>query len=558
MKYFRYVSLIFVLFILQGCQEQNKEAEKKVQSRVKPNILLIVVDDMGYSDIGPFGGEIRTPHLNKMAKEGVTFTNFYTAPACSPTRSMLLTGNDNHVAGLGSMAELLNLYTNLEGKPGYEGHLNDQVVPFPELLKKDGYHTFITGKWHLGDTRELSPVNKGFEETFVLMTGGASHWSDEKKLYPTQKVFYQRNGKVVKPDKDFYSTRTYTQKMIEFINKYKDDGKPFFAYLAYTAPHDPLQVPDDWIGKYKGRYDNGYDELRKERYERLKKLGFVGENTTLPEGLEFIPAWETLSVEQKKIEAKKMEIYAAMIEYVDDQVGKLLKVLENNGQLENTIIFFLSDNGANGHRMDFYPGATDEWLKKYYDNSYDNIGRRGSGVSTGPGWAQASMSPFKYYKTYTAEGGIRTPFLVWGYGVNKQNVVDTVNITHVMDIAPTVLEMTGIRYPKTYKGKPIKPILGKSLLSYLKGVDPEIRTPQDYLGWELFGNRALRQGKWKLLWIASKDKNKKSRWELYDLEKDPGESKDLSKEYPEKYRELLSLWDDYVKRNGVIIPVPRK
>jgi arylsulfatase len=208
--------------------------------------------------------------------------------------------------------------------------------------------------------------------------------------------------------------------------------------------------------------------------------------------------------------------------------------------------------------MDFYPGATDEWLKKYYDNSYDNIGRRGSGVSTGPGWAQASMSPFKYYKTYTAEGGIRTPFLVWGYGVNKQNVVDTVNITHVMDIAPTVLEMTGIRYPKTYKGKPIKPILGKSLLSYLKGDDPEIRTPQDYLGWELFGNRALRQGKWKLLWIASKDKNKKSRWELYDLEKDPGESKDLSKECPEKYRELLSLWDDYVKRNGVIIPVPRK
>jgi arylsulfatase len=315
-------------------------------------------------------------------------------------------------------------------------------------------------------------------------------------------------------------------------------------------------VPDEWLDRYKGRYDEGYDKLRKERCKKLKELGFIEDDVELSKGLDFIPKWKSLTEEQKREDTRRMEIYAAMIEYVDDQIGRLLDVLKEEGRLDNTLVFFLSDNGANGHRMNFYPGATKEWLKKQYDNSYDNIGRKGSGVSTGPGWAQASMSPFKLYKTYTAEGGIRTPLIVWGKGVETKNVADTKNIAHVMDIAPTILDVTGIEYPDTYKGKKIKPMLGVSMKPYLSGQSKIIRTDKDYIGWEMFGNRALRQGKWKILWITGP--NGDDRWELYDLEKDPGESKDLSKQYPEKFKEMLSLWDDYVKRNGVVIPIPKK
>ena len=550
---FSVISLLLMNLLFTGCSDAKPGKEKK---GARPNILLIVVDDMGYSDIAPFGGEIRTPAVNKLAAEGVSIANFYTAPTCSPTRSMLLSGNDNHVAGLGSMIELLGNYTNLKGKPGYEGYLNDAVVPLPLLLKQNGYHTFISGKWHLGSKKGLFPVDRGFEESFVLAPGAASHWSDEKKLFPKENLFYVRNGKRVHLGKDFYSSRSYTDSLITFFNKYKNDGKPFFGYLAFTAPHDPLQVPDEWLDRYKGRYDEGYDKLRMERCKKLKELGFIEDDVELSKGLDFIPKWESLTEEQKREEAKRMEIYAAMIEYVDDQIGRLLDVLKEEGRLDNTLVFFLSDNGANGHRMNFYPGATKEWLKKQYDNSYDNIGRKGSGVSTGPGWAQASMSPFKLYKTYTAEGGIRTPLIVWGKGVDTKNVADTKNIAHVMDIAPTILDVTGIEYPDTYKGKKIKPMLGVSMKPYLSGQSKIIRTDKDYIGWEMFGNRALRQGKWKILWITGP--NGDDRWELYDLEKDPGESKDLSKQYPEKFKEMLSLWDDYVKRNGVVIPIPKK
>jgi arylsulfatase A-like enzyme len=516
----------------------------------RPNVLLIVSDDMGYSDIAPFGGEIRTPNLQALADRGVLLSDFHTAPTCSPARSMLLSGNDNHVAGLGTMGEVLDATTNLKGQPGYEGYLNSSVAPLPELLREHGYHTYMAGKWHLGEGAGQKPSDRGFEETYVLIGGGASHWSDKKPVFPGDAVTYFENGVEINPPEDFYSTRSYTDKMIEFLDKSHADGKPFFGYLAYTAPHDPLHVPDEWIDRYQGVYDQGYDELRAARFRRLKELGLLDDHVTLPEGLESIPRWETLSSEAKKAEAKKMELYAAMVGYMDAQIGRIVEALATNGQLDNTLIIFVSDNGANGGLIQDYPGSSNDWVDQEFNNAFPNLGRRGSGTATGPGWAQASMSPFRLYKSFTAEGGTRAPFIAAGHGVDARS--ESGALTHIMDIAPTVLEITGVSYPEKHRGKEVTPMLGKSMLPLLAGKQAHVRTDQEYLGWELFGNRALRQGDWKILWIVSP--NGSDRWELYDIKNDPGETVDLSAMHEEKFAEMKRLWGEYQMRNGVIIP----
>ncbi|PWJ42681.1 arylsulfatase [Sediminitomix flava] len=553
MSFIHIVYFILTLFLLGSCDTKSSttnEVDKK--SITKPNIILIVADDMGYSDFQPFGGEIKTPSLQALADSGLILADFYTAPTCSPARAMILSGNDNHVAGVGNMAEVIPFTSNLEGKPGYEGYLNDQVVPFPILLQNNGYHTYACGKWHLGSKEGQTPYYKGFEETFVLLSGGGSHWDDLKKHYERANIQYSSNGKSVKPPKDFYSTLGYTDQMMKYINKNKEDGKPFFGYLAFTAPHDPLHVPDDWVDRYKGYYDMGYDELRENRFKKLQEKGIIAQDIQLVDGLNSIAKWSDLSVEEQILEAKKMEIYAAMIEYFDMQIGRLIHFLKENDLYENTLIMFISDNGANPKYLREYPGSSQEWVDKHFDNSYENIGRKGSGVATGPGWAQASMSPFKFFKTYTAEGGIKAPFIVSGYGVGMKGEINTQALTSAMDIAPTILKLAGVEYPKLYKGQMVKPMQGKSMLPLFEGKSEKIRTTDDILGWELFGHKAIRKGDWKILWVESA--NSVSKWELYNLKNDPSESNDLSKVYPEKLEELIKGWERYQKDNGVIIP----
>ena len=291
----------------------------------RPNILLIVADDLGYSDIGPFGGEISTPTLDALARDGLMLTNFHVLPTCSPTRSVLLSGVDNHLAGLGAMGEMK--VPEMEGHPGYAGYLNFEVAALPEVLKAAGYHTYMAGKWHLGFEEETSPHARGFEETFILVPGGGSHWSDRKPLSPVQPMTYRRNGKVVEslPD-DFYSTKDYTDNLLEWIEKNDGDGKPFFAYLSYTAPHDPLHAPKAYIEKYHGKYDKGWDALREARLETLKTLGIVPETTNAFPRFPNVEAWDDMSVEDRRETARDMEVYAAMIDYMDYQIARVIRV----------------------------------------------------------------------------------------------------------------------------------------------------------------------------------------------------------------------------------------
>jgi len=521
----------------------------------KPNILLIVADDLGYADIGCFGGEVRTPNLDTLAAAGIRATNYYVAPTCSPTRSMLLTGTDNHIAGLGNMAEWAG--PTQRGKPGYEGHLNTRVVSVATLLRAGGYHTYMAGKWHLGEKPEQWPSARGFERDLTLLQGAGSHWADMLGLLPTEpKVTYVRNGEKVKElPKDYYSSKAFTDFIIESIDANAGDDKPFFAYLAYQAPHGPLAVPDDWRDKYKGRYDKGYDFIREERLARQKKVGIIGKDVVGFPRLPNIPAWDTLTVEQRRHAALKMELYAAMVEYMDDQIGRLIDHLKKAGKYDNTVIVFMSDNGAAGEDMaelmtKLDPAAKD-WFDKTFDNRPENWGRPRSCVEYGPAWAQVSSVPLRLFKGFEAEGGVRAPLIVSGPGVKHEGDL-THSVLHVMDVTPTFLELAGVEHPARKEGSTVALPQGKSMWPLLAGGETAIRANSDWLGWELFGNRAIRQGDWKLLYLL-KGAGGTGDWQLFNLQGDPGEMDDLSAAHPEKREAMLKLWDEYVKANGVIV-----
>jgi arylsulfatase A-like enzyme len=520
-----------------------------------PNILLIVADDMGYSDLGCFGGEINTPNIDALAARGLRATNFYVAPSCSPSRSMLLTGTDNHIAGIGNMAEWTG--PTQRGKPGYEGHLNTRVVTVASLLRETGYHTYMAAKWHLGETPDQWPSRRGFERDFALLQGAGSHWSDMQGLLPSEpRVTFTRNGeKVEELPNDYYSSKYFTDFIMQSIDENGNDGKPFFAYLGYQAPHGPLAVPSEWRDKYKGRYDKGYDAIRAERLSRQKKLGIVGQGVVTFPRLPNIPAWEELTDDQRSQAARKMELYAAMIEYMDDQIGRLVDHLKKSGNYDNTLIVFLSDNGAAGEDMGelvskLAPTAK-EWFEKTFDNRPENWGHPGSCIEYGPAWAQVSSVPFRLFKGVEAEGGIRAPLIVSGPGVQHAGAVNH-SVLHVMDFVPTFLEAASVVHSGHRDGSKIAPPQGKSMWPLLTGQTQATRTEADWLGWELFGNRAIRQGDWKLLSLL-KGAGGTGDWELFNLREDPAELHDLSAQHPDKRSALLELWNEYVKQNSVIV-----
>ncbi len=528
---------------LAACsQKQSQE-----MPATRPNILIIVADDLGFSDIGPFGGNINTPVLDQFSKEGMLFSNFYVLPTCSPTRSALLTGNDNHVAGVGIMSEVS--YPAVANLPGYSGHLNNQVVTISELLEEDGYHTYMAGKWHLGDKDGQTPADRGFEESFTLLQGGGSHYADQKPLSPPQVMDYRVNGKKIATlPADFYSTKNHTDTLIHYIDKHKTDQKPFFIYASYTAPHDPLQAPKEYIAKYKGKFDAGWDSLRVLRLNNLKALGIVSADVKdfAPSG---IPQWSSLNAEQKAEFARDMEVYAAMIEYLDMSIGRLLDYLKQQGIYDNTLIIFMSDNGANGVMATTYPGNADGKYLGSFDNSLDNRGLPNSFVEMGPGWAQASSSPFRLFKSFTSEGGIKAPLMVKmpNDKINQGNW--NRSFVHVTDLMPTILELSGVSYPSQFQGRDVRQPIGKSLLPVLNGTAKEIHSANDGMGWELFERKGYVKGKWKILRLPAPFST--GEWQLFDLEKDPGESTDLSSQFPDIRDSLVNDWLKYAKVNDV-------
>jgi arylsulfatase A-like enzyme len=544
------ILLLLVLIVsLVSCRQETVPLDESSSiEATQPNILLIVADDLGYSDIGSFGGEIATPTLDRLANEGLRLSGFHVLPSCSPTRSVLLSGTDNHVAGIGTMGELLT--PEMAGQPGYEGYLNFQVASLSEVLKAGGYHTYMAGKWHLGHEENTTPHARGFDETFALLPGGGSHWGDMKPLSPPQTMVYSRNGKKVESlPNDFYSTTYYTDKLLEFIDQNKRDGKPFFAYLSYTAPHDPLHAPKAYIDKYKGKYDEGWEVLSSQRLQSLKELGIVHKDAKSFPPLASVKAWNEMPAEERATASRDMEVYAAMIDYMDEQIARVFDYLEKSGEYDNTMIIFLSDNGANGHLPTAYPGQTEEYLGSF-DNSLENRGQINSFIETGPGWTQASMTPSRLFKAFTAEGGIRAPLIVKLPGAMPNAGKINHSFFHVRDIMPTILDVAGVEFTQKINGRSVVAMQGSSLADFVSG---NVKTPYSVasqVGYELFGMKAFFDGDWKILWMPPPFGP--GGWQLYNLREDPGEIVDLSDQHSERVVKMIAQWEQYKEENGVL------
>ena len=547
------VSTIAALFLVACDAPDNNSANKQNSENKRPNILLIMADDLGYSDIAPFGGEISTPNLDALAVGGIKMSNLYAAAACSPTRTMLLGGADSHRGGMGTMYN--DQVGNQIGQPGYEGYMNHDVVSVSALLQDAGYHTYMTGKWHIGYEEDQSPKARGFEKSFVLLQGGSGHFSDAAMTVDHDTSWFRENGEMVTLPDDFFSSEFYTDKMIEYIKSGENDDQPFFAYLSYTAPHWPLQAPDDYLDKYKGKYDEGYGVLTENRLSSMEEIGLIKTGLSAPK-LAY-PAsenWENISDEQKKIDAREMEIYAAMVDNMDFHIGRVLAYLDDSGQRDNTIIIFMSDNGAAGFGPGMARAFPKEWIDANFDNSYANMGKVNSYIYYGPHWAQAGSAPSRMFKGFSSEGGIKVPGII-NYG-DKLGVASggfNDQFMTVLDLPVTFLDLAGTQHPGThYKGREIHPYIGTSIMPYLNGEAASIHGAEDTVAWELNNRMAVRKGDWKIIKIP--DPFGTGDWELFNIIEDPGESNDLSAENPEKRVELIASWDKYAAENGVIIP----
>ncbi|SCU82344.1 LAFA_0C10638g1_1 [Lachancea sp. 'fantastica'] len=528
----------------------------------KPNFLVIVADDLGFTDVGCFGGEIHTPNLDRLGQDGLRFSGFHTASACSPTRSMLLSGTDNHLAGLGQMAEYARGFPEkFAGKPGYEGYLNFRVAALTEILSPE-YYTLISGKWHLGLDEPHWPDKRGFEKSFTLLPGAGNHYKfdiEEKNFMP---FIYQENGRRLDVEKDlpedFYSTEYFTDKFLEYLDDNEQrDERPFLGLLTYTAPHWPLQAPRETIEKYKGRYSEGPLALRRSRLRNAAKQGIIEEGV-IPHLVETKndKVWDELNQEDRDISSRIMETYAAMVDELDKNIGRVLDKLEETGELDNTVIIFMSDNGAEGMLLEALPfggKVFGDKITQKYDNSYANIGNGNSFVFYGDLWAQAATAPRYMYKMWATEGGINCPLIFHYPPLTKErksgNVID--EFTTVMDILPTLLELAGTPHPgPRFQGREVHTPRGKSWLPYLQDSLNRIHDEHTLTGWELFGQRAIRKDNWKAVYIP--EPMGTGDWQLFDLSKDLGETTDVRSEYPEKLNDLVEYWSIYVAETGLV------
>ncbi len=511
-----------------GCaQSLSAGVGGKGGSGQRPNIILIMADDMGFSDIGCYGGEINTPNLDRLAEGGLRFTQFYNTARCCPTRASLMTGLYQHQAGMGGMV-------GSRGPGPYQGYLNDKCVTIAEALKSAGYTTLMSGKWHVGKARPHWPTDRGFDKYFGLISGAANYWDITKTKAKGVKRQMAMDDKPWTPPKEgFYMTDAFSDNAVNFLDEYGGGDKPFFLYLAYTAPHWPLHAWPEDIEKYRGKYMAGWDELRSRRHKRMIKMGLVDAKWKLSPRPKDVKPWDSLDEEKKKEMDLKMAIYAAQIDRMDQGIGKVLAKLKELGKEDDTLVLFLADNGgcAEGGIWGFDrrknglpPGGVDSYM------------------SYGESWANASNTPFRRYKKWVHEGGIATPLIAyWPAGVLQKGKL-TDQPGHLVDIMATCCDVAGATYPQTYKGKEITPLEGKSLLPVFK---KGTRKGHEAIYFEHSGNRAVRQDSWKLVSV------KKGEWELYDLQADRTETNNLIERNPDKAKELKALYIAWANRCGV-------
>jgi arylsulfatase len=493
----------------------------------KPNIIMVIVDDLGFSDIGPYGAtEIETPNINRLAAEGIRFRQFYNNSISAPTRASLITGQYQHKAGVG--------YFNVNlGLPAYQGFLNKESLTFAEVLKQAGYTTLMSGKWHVGDDENQWPNQRGFDHFFGFI-GGASNYYDIGQKGRNE-VALVKDNKPYKLEQGKYLTDEIANNALEFLDKQKNDQKPFFLYLAFNAPHWPLQALPEDIAKYKGKYTIGWDSLRQVRYENAKILGVISPNQKITNRDKALKSWTQLTYDEQQLWQRRQEVYAAMIDRVDQEIGRILNKLKELKDEQNTLIVFISDNGAQGGN-----GTT-----VYTQRNTGPVGSPGSYETQNSNWSQTGNSPLRNYKGTPYEGGISSPFIAWF--PSKIKAGTTVNgVGHLIDLAPTFYELAGAKYPTVFEGVETNQLPGKSLIPVLTG-SAEVVNRDKPLFWERGGNRAVRYGKWK--YVSAFPENKD---ELYDIEQDRGENINLANQYPDVVAELKTKYDEWAKENEVI------
>ena len=542
--------LVIIGMAMGGCSrgqvvENPVTMQKEADSR--PNILLIMADDLGYADLGIMGSEIPTPNLDELAKNGMLLTDFYANATCSPTRSMLMSGTDNHLAGLGGMSQPPGVA--YQDQPGYFGHLNFKVASLADLMTDAGYNTYMTGKWHLGSEEFNGPRARGFKRSFISLNG-AAHLGPWSWTGPVD-ADYRDGEELVHVNDDFYSTRFYTHRMMEYIEEDREYGKPFFAWLAYTAPHYPLQAPKESIEQFNGRYDDGFEVLYRERFENQKKLGLIPPDID-PAGPEiFETRWDDLSTEDKQFSARRMQIYAAMVSDLDTYIGEIIQYLKDIGEFDNTFIMFMSDNGPEPQRRDLTE-TYQQYVGSEYDHSLENLGAGNSWIMYGPDWATVSAVPFREYKFSGFEGGSHVPAFVHFPSMVAPGT-RSAGLGTVMDLMPTFLALAGSEHPGIlYRGQEVYPIKSKSLLPILTGQSNEVHAKDYVLGWDIWSYdvKAIRQGDWKIVWNEVEDGSVENL--LFNITDDVYERHDLSNMYPEKFVEMQNLWQKYSEENGVI------
>ena len=514
----------------------------------RPNIVFLLADDLGYTDIAPYGSEINTPTLSKLAEDGVKFTNYHTAANCAPSRAMLLTGVSSHLAGVPNIPEMLSPEQKLQDN--YQGVLGDNVVSIATLLESAGYHTYLAGKWHLGSAPNKLPSRRGFERTVALMDSGADNWEQRPYLPIYDDANWFADGERFELPEDFYSSKFLIDKTIEFIDSNLSDGKPFFAYVPFQAVHIPVQAPQEYIEKYMGRYDEGWHKLREERHLQAVALGIlpeVGEMQVMPTTSD----WEALDPERKRFEAKRMAVYAGMVEAMDAHIGRLVSYLSRRGQLENTIFIFTSDNGAEGSgAQDMSSFAAQRSASSLrYHTDYETLGLKGSFNSINPGFTSAAVGPLSYYKFYAGEGGLRVPLIISGLPLGK-TVAQTQAFSWATDIASTILVMAGVSQPEgRFGGKPVLPMTGKDLLPLVRGEKDQVYGNDEFVGYELTGHGVLFQGDFKL--FVNQPPLGDGEWRLFNIVIDPAETNDLKALMPERFEQMMAAYEQFALENKV-------